>query len=662
MENYLDERSAEYGDKFEKYQLDVEGDQWNKEVGGKEGLSVSNEYQDGEQVHSTTVSVSNGDAMEASSSEFTNSHTRPTLDKSENESVTSLDQEESDFVSSETQREELQQLCDVLIEERDMATASLRERSDEVLRLRKRALESEHEKSDLKIRLAAAQGRSEQLEEDLTSVKEENERLKAEIEELRNRIDVLEAESANPKIRLQAREDRFDVADGKITKEDSESTELALEVADESICVVSEKEEDKPEQQEHEHTVVANKGKTGFEAQHTEGEVSLFAAPEETPPATESEVALDESVCPASEEEEVKKKRELEQPVIVSEGTTELKAERTEEEVSLLAPLEEMPPVTETAEVALGELVCVASEEEEVNKQKEFEHPVIVTEGTTILEAEKTKEETSSIDPPKETPRETESEVVVKRRETWRTAPNHYRHSFTGSLPRPFHTLELHSQHSLDHSSKHERSESVHSDTSGESESDVHASSTMPSFMRRKVEKPFMKSTGFSPVQFNYQPLPERISNRRGSWLGEARVRSDSFPTAHENSSDSESSEVVTNASVSVAESAREWVQQEQVANSLNSAPKKIEGVNGSDSPSEFARSLNFDAQLPQYNENARDSSIDLAPNANHGNGTEVVLHNGETEVDKEEKGKREHVSDLVTLWNSRTELEVFEI
>ncbi|XP_022809584.1 uncharacterized protein LOC111346567 [Stylophora pistillata] len=220
MENYLDERSAEYGDKFEKYQLDVEGDQWNKEVGGKEGLSVSNEYQDGEQVHSTTVSVSNGDAMEASSSEFTNSHTRPTLDKSENGSVTCLDQEESDFVSSETQREELQQLCDVLIEERDMATASLRERSDEVLRLRKRALESEHEKSDLKIRLAAAQGRSEQLEEDLTSVKEENERLKAEIEELRNRIDVLQAESANPKIRLQAREDRFDVADGKITKED----------------------------------------------------------------------------------------------------------------------------------------------------------------------------------------------------------------------------------------------------------------------------------------------------------------------------------------------------------------------------------------------------------------------------------------------------------
>ena len=244
--------------------------------------------------------------------------------------------------------------------------------------------------------------------------------------------------------------------------------------------------------------------------------------------------------------------------------------------------------------------------------------------------------------------------MVVKRRETWRTAPNYYRHSFAGSLPRPFHSIELHSQHSLDHSSKHERSESVHSDASGESESDVQAPPSIPSFMRRRVEKPFVKSAGLSPVQFNYQPLPVSISNKRGSWLGETRARSDSLPTAHEYSSDSESSGVVT-------ESPCEWVEREQVANTLNSALVEIDGVNGSDNANEFGRSIDFDAQPPQYAENIRDSSMDLAPSG-HGNGSEVVQHNGETELDKEEKEKREHVSDLVTLWNSKTELEVFEI
>lgn len=45
-----------------------------------------------------------------------------------------------------------------------------------------------------------------------------------------------------------------------------------------------------------------------------------------------------------------------------------------------------------------------------------------------------------------------------------------------------------------------------------------------------------------------------------------------------------------------------------------------------------------------------------------YGNGLEVVQYNGEIELDKEEKEKREYVFDLVILWNSRIELEVFEI
>ena len=653
MEDDLDERSAEFSDKFEKYQFDVKGDQWNKEVRGKKDFSASSEYHGREQVQSATVSVSNGDTMEGSSREFTNGHASRTSDKNENGSATSLDQEESDFASSKTQPEELRQLCDVLMEERDKATASLRERSDEVLRLRKRAVESGHEKSDLKIRLAEVQSHAEQLEEDLTSVKEENERLKAEIDRLRNRINELEVESANLKDKFKAREDHCDVADGKITTIDSVSADLALQALDESVWVASEEEKDK-KQQELDNSAIANKGTTVLEAQQIEEEVSSFAAPEETPPATESEIARDETACVASEEEEVKNKQEPEHPVNASEGTIGVEVERTVKEVISFAEPEETSAVTES-EIARDESVCVVSEEEEeVRKQQEFEHPVIATEATTGPEALQTDVEVSAFVPSKETPLATESEVVVKRRETWRTAPNYYRHSFAGSLPRPFHSLELHSQHSLDHSSKHERSESVHSDASGESESDVQAPPSIPSFMRRRVEKPFVKSAGLSPVQFNYQPLPVSISNKRGSWLGETRARSDSLPTAHEYSSDSESSGVVT-------ESPCEWVEREQVANTLNSALVEIDGVNGSDNANEFGRSIDFDAQTPQYAENIRDSSMDLAPSG-HGNGSEVVQHNGEIELDKEEKEKREHVSDLVTLSNSRTELEVFEI
>ena len=527
------ESNAESGkrrEKLEKIELDVERDLLENKSGVTEDFSLATEDQGSEQVQSSIL-VSNGDAMASSSteSEFTNGHVSPVLNKNENGSTTSSDQEASDLSSLTTRKEELEQLCEVLMEERDKATGSLRERDDEVLRLRMRAVETEHEKSDLRNQLAKVQSHSKLLEKDLTSFKEENERLRAEIERLRKRIEELEAENSDLRIKLRAR-DEHDHADGKKTTSDSESAESApLKAVEESVYVPS-KEEDDKKHQEQEHPTIADEITTGDEVQSTE--------------------------------------------VIKSDA------------------------ITESAPAA--------------------------------------------------------SEVTVKRRETRRTSPNYYRHSFAGSLPRPFHSFELHSQHSFDHSSKHERSESIHSDTSGESESDTQAPPSIPSFMRRRLDKPYLKS-GFSPVQFNYQPLPESISNRRGSWLEGVKVRSGSLTRAHENSSDSESSGVSgTNVSASV-EDPREC-EREQVASTLSSAPEEIEGVHGRGDASEtekYGRSFKLHSQPPEYAENA--SELKHFTDEGRESETKVVQENDEAH--EEEKEKSENVSDLVDLWNSRTEV-----
>ncbi|KAJ7370468.1 hypothetical protein OS493_032032 [Desmophyllum pertusum] len=186
MEDDLDDsRSAEYKNISEEYRRDVDGVRSENDAVDIEKYSLANESQalKQEQV------VSNSDEMAASStveSEFTNGHTSPIPGEDENDSVTKV--AAGGLNSLKTRKEELEQLCEVLMEERNRATGSLKEREDEVLRLRLRSVETEHEKVDLKTQLAKVLGRSDLLKNELESTKEENEKLRAEVERLRKRI------------------------------------------------------------------------------------------------------------------------------------------------------------------------------------------------------------------------------------------------------------------------------------------------------------------------------------------------------------------------------------------------------------------------------------------------------------------------------------------
>ena len=504
MENELDESSIENSSKFEEYQPNLDGVRSEDDAVEIEKCSSTHEEQEIEQVEPSDVSNGHEIASLIVESESTNGHESLVPDEQENDCVATTT---DDFESVKKRKEELQQLCEVLMEERDKATRSLKGRDDEILRLRMRAVETEHERADLKIQLTKALGRSDVLENDLASVKEENEKLKAEVERLRKRIEELEAENIDLKSKLQARADQ-DHADEKKETADLESAELARTVA----------------------------------------------------------------------------------------------GDRAEE------------PVT------------VQSEERLESEPQEHQSPEVVDNETTSEDA--AKESAPAAD-----------EVVVKRRENKRTAPNYYRHSFTGSLPRPFHRHELPSQSSFDHNPKHERSESFHSDTSEESESGSHATApSVPSFMRRKANNPYLKS-GFSPVQFNYQPLPESISNKRQSWLDVVRAREGSLSRARDSSSDSESSGIGSGASRSV-EKNHGWVECEETANMLNSAPeehRKKHAENTENSTKDLLQSTNEEHE-----------SVSLSEQP-----TENVT--GQSQVDGEEHERREHVSDLVSMWNSRT-------
>lgn len=504
MENELDESSVENGSKFEEYQPDLDGVRSENDAVEIEKCSSTNEEHEIEQVEPSNVS--NGDEIASLivESESTNGHESLVPDEQDLCPTTT-----DDFESVKKRKEELQQLCEVLMEERDKATHSLKGRDDEILRLRMRAVETEHERADLKIQLAKALGRSDVLENELASVKEENEKLKAEVERLRKRIEELEAENIDVKSKLQARADQ-DHADGKKETADLESAELARTVAE----------------------------------------------------------------------------------------------DRAEE------------PVT------------VQSEERLESEPQEHERRDVVDNKTTSEDVDAAKESAPAAD-----------EVVVKRRENKRTAPNYYRHSFTGSLPRPFHRHELPSQPSFDHNPKHERSESFHSDTSEEGESGSHAAApSVPSFMRRKVNNPYLKS-GFSPVQFNYQPLPESISNKRESWLDVVRARGDSLSRARDSSSDSESSGIGSAASHSV-EKNHGWVNCGETANMLNSAPeehRKKHAENTENSTKDLLQSTHEEHESVSSSEQPSENVT------------------GQSQVDGEEHERKEHVSDLVSMWNSRT-------
>ena len=512
MENDLDERSAEYNDEYEEYQRGVDGVRSENGAIETENCSLTHEAQELKQVQ--ILDVSNGDEMASSTveSEFTNGCASPVPDEEKkNDSVSYVDSVTGDFNSLKTRKEELEQLCEVLMEERDKATRSLQERGDEVLRLRMRAVETEHEKADLKIQFTKALSRSDFLEKELVTAKEENEKLRAEVEMLRKRIEELEAENSDLKCKLQTRDDQ-DHADGKKEAAGLDNAELT----------------------------------------------------------------------------------------------------RTSSKEPVPAP----------------------SEGADQSKLQEQEPPRVADKTTTVESA--AKEIAPATD-----------EVVVKRRENRRTAPNYYRHSFAGSLPRPFHSFELHSQHSFDHTSKHERSESVHSDTSEDSESGSHAAPNIPSFMR-KVNKPYLKS-GFSPVQFNYQPLPESISNRRDSWLEGVRARGDSLNRVHDSSSDSESGGIIGSGVSASVEKNHQWVEREEIGDALHATPdelvKHAENAENStkDLPSATAQSTH------QHRDNVSSDE------------TRVIQSNGQSQVDGEEQERTEHVSDLVDMWNSRT-AEAFDV
>lgn len=511
MENELNERSIENDSKIEEYQPDIDGVRSENDAVEIENCSSTLEEQEIEQVEPSNVSNGDEIACPIVESEFTNGHASLVPDEQENDfAATTID----DFESVKKRKEELQQLCEELMEERDKATRSLKGRDDEILRLRMRAVETEHEKADLKIQLAKASDRSDVLENELASVKEENEKLKAEVERLRKRIEELEAENSDLKSKLQARADQ-DHADGKKETADLENAEVAGTVA---------------------------------------GKVSGTLVVED----------------------------QAEEPVTVQNE------ERLESEPQ---------------------------------------------------EHERRDKTTTSNGAAKESAPATD-EGAVKRRENKRTAPNYYRHSFTGSLPRPFHRHELHLQRSFDHNPKHERSESFHSDTSEENESGSHAAApSVPSFMKRKASNPYLKS-GFSPVQFNYQPLPESISNKRESWLDGVRARGDSLSRVRDSSSDSEGSGIGNGASHSV-EKNHEWVECGETANTLNSAP---------------------DEHRKKHAENTENSTKDLLQSTHEEQQESVSLSEqpsenvtGQAQVDVEEQERREHVSDLVSMWNSRT-------
>ena len=104
-------------------------------------------------------------------------------------------------------------------------------------------------------------------------------------------------------------------------------------------------------------------------------------------------------------------------------------------------------------------------------------------------------------------------ECAKRERAAMRASTNFYRHSLAGSLPRPFHSTELPRQNSQEN--RPEQGDSPQPEAT--CETGVNSSPGLPLFMQKQELSPIRKS-GFSPVQFNYHPLPESILQRRESW------------------------------------------------------------------------------------------------------------------------------------------------
>ena len=270
---------------------------------------------------------------------------------------------------------------------------------------------------------------------------------------------------------------------------------------------------------------------------------------------------------------------------------------------------------------------------------------------------------------------ELSDEEVVRRREraAKRTAPNYYRHSFAGSLPRPFHSFELPRQGSVsrEDGARNERSGSFHSDTSGESESSesgIHSVSGLPSFMRRS-DKPTFRKSGYSPVQFSFQPLPESITHRRESWDATryTRPRGGSLSRARE-SSENDSSGIGSLSTVVHKENelnsaadhpgGGQGERKEEVESEKGSVTMHVSSLPSTDSHSNAENSQNSEDLI-----SATVISIDESP-------PKVSLQNGEKldsnyssqdQEHPEEDEKKESVSELVNIWNKKT-TEVIDV
>ena len=278
-------------------------------------------------------------------------------------------------------------------------------------------------------------------------------------------------------------------------------------------------------------------------------------------------------------------------------------------------------------------------------------------------------EATSVVDTKEGESGESEEAKRKKKRAAQRSAPNFYRHSFAGSLPRPFHGFELPRQ-----SSREGYKERSGSDASGESADSENGS--VPSFMRR-AEKPTFLKSGFSPVQFNYQPLPESISaHRRESWdavrhASMMRARGGSLNMAHSVSSDGQINEGDSGARNNEP---LEGLSPEQQANELNSPQDDVDGGHGKREgeieTEKYGEVLQLSSgpslDAAEHSENSKNSEdLNADPTASDANVPQQknghVESNDRSQVHAEEEEKRETVSDLVDTWNNRT-AEVLDV
>lgn len=256
-------------------------------------------------------------------------------------------------------------------------------------------------------------------------------------------------------------------------------------------------------------------------------------------------------------------------------------------------------------------------------------------------------------------------EKAKQERAAQRAAPNFQRHSFAGILPRPFHSFELPRQSSVEH--RHERSDSFESDTG--SESGVLPSPGIPYFMRT-WDKSSLRKSGFSPVQFNYQPLPDSILQRRESWDAMRhgsliRARTD---RAHSFSSDSGFSETDIGART-MTNQTTEGLSREEHTSELNFVQDNACFDKRNDMPAgeiENGMTLLVSSVHAENTQDSRDLITEPTTSTReiHTNDIPLQGEDHDTLIDpsqKPEEEKREKVSDLVNIWNNRT-TAVFDI